>query len=144
MVGESEGLRTGHTYLYSRPEAIAPIVIKDMLTNKIHAYASVADLIPSGLAFFDFNNWKPSIYDILNNSGSAFLVVLFNATFNVKDGEWWRFIAHDEIETHQRPFVAAYNLTPFMKSNLVPPYWDPLLGGSYWDNFQSPWDGGRF
>lgn len=140
----TDGLRTGHTYLYDRPEALAPLVIKNQLTNEVHLYETINDAIPQGLTFFDFNGWKPSIYDILNNTGTTLSVVLFSHTFDVQDGEWWRFIAHDEIETHQQEFIAAYNLTPLIAGSNVPPYWDPLLGGSYWDNFQSPWDGGRF
>lgn len=132
--------RLWHTYLYDRPKAIAPLVIGDQLQKKLYGYQSVNELL-AGASFFSFNGpkWKPSIYDIVNNSGQTLQVVMFNRTYNVNDGTIWRFVAHDEIEG--RTLDDAYVISDGTPTNQ--PYWDPLLGGSFWDNYQSPWDGGR-
>ena len=128
--------RQYHTYLYARPPAIAPIILADMLNDKLYGYSDIVDMT-GGKGFFDFNTFKPSIYDIINTTTETLIVVLFSQSYSVGPGEIWRFVAHDEIEAH-----TVINMTPTNPSvNL--PYWDTLLGGSFWDNYQSPWDGGR-
>lgn len=122
---------------YPRPPLIAPIVVYDQLRDEIHGYQLVTDMYKLGRAYFDFNTWARSVYDIINTTATVLPVLLNEQTYSVGQNEWWRFIAHDEIGTND----IVYHL---VGGQQLGPYWDTLLGGSFWDSYQSPWDGGRF
>jgi|SRR5215472_18485639 len=111
----------------------SPILITNVLTNEYHGYQTVQDVL-DGNPFFDFNGWPPSIYTINNTSTGALPVVLFEKTYIVNPGQFWKFIAHDEIGSH----------IGWMDSGtvglIIQSFWDVSLGGSIWDGGQSLWD----
>jgi len=111
----------------------SPITIINVLTNEAHGYQTVQDVL-EGQPFFDFNGWPPSIYTINNTSTGDLPVVLFEKSYVVHAGQFWKFIAHDEIGSHIGWMDTG------QVSLIIQSFWDTSLGGSIWDGGASLWD----
>jgi hypothetical protein len=112
----------------------APLYVLNLLTNEVHGYTTVADLL-NGAPFFNFSVLSPGIYEINNGTETALPVVLFRQSYTVDVSQQWIFVAHDEMVSNLAWQKFADGL-----AILTQTVWDTSLGGTTWDNATTIWD----